>query len=374
MKPQVKTYQFKLGETGQSGEFKAVFSTMNVIDKDGDVTLPGAFGEQQVIIAAYNHGSWGAGTNGLPVGKGRIYEQGNDAIVEGKFFLDTTAGSETYRTIKNVGDLQEWSYSLPQIEAESSTIDGRVVRLLKKIKVNEVSPVLMGVGENTRLLSIKSGLKTACPQHSTATDSGSWDAGAAVRRLRSGEDKSYYDRVFAWNDSEGDSSVKSSYKFPHHFVHSDGEPGAASTKACVAGIAVLNGGRGGANIPDADRQGVYDHLAKHLKDANIEPPELKALDALGHRMPLKDHVEILIADAEEVIERLEDVAMIREEKGREYSEPTMRRAVLLKSALSDLIRRIEGIQEKHDSCYKEFLHFQQIIQTRRATDAISKVD
>lgn len=357
MKPQVKTYQFKLGEISQTGEFKAVFSTLNVIDKDGDITLPGAFGNQKVIIAGYNHASWDKGVNALPVGRGAIYEFGNDAIVEGKFFLDTQGSIDTYRTVKNVDDLQQWSYSLPEIDFEFKTIDGKTVRILKKIGVNEVAPVLMGAGENTRLVSIKSGLKTACPQHSTATDSGSWDAGAAVRRLRSGEDKSYYDRVFAWNDPEGEPGVKSSYKFPHHIVHSDGEPGAASTKACIAGIAVLNGGRGGASIPDADRQGVYDHLAKHLKDADIEPPELKSLDAVGRKMALHDHIDIVTADIDEVIERLEAVAAIREGKGREYSEPTMKRAELLKSVLSDMLRRIEQIQAKHDTAYQMHMDF-----------------
>lgn len=152
-----KTYFLKLvGDIGAEGEFKAVFSTMGVKDKDGDITLPGAFGQQDVIIASYNHGSWGSGTNALPSGKGKIYEQGNEAIVEGKFFLDTYAGSETYKTVKNVGDLQEWSYSLPEIDFEIRMENGERTRVLKKIGVNEVAPVLMGAGTNTRLLDIKS--------------------------------------------------------------------------------------------------------------------------------------------------------------------------------------------------------------------------
>jgi HK97 family phage prohead protease len=59
-------------------------------------------------------------------------------------------------------------------------------------------------------------------------------------------------------------------------VSSDGIVGAANIKACQAGIGVLNGGRGGTTIPDADRQGVYNHLAAHIKDADLTPPELKA--------------------------------------------------------------------------------------------------
>jgi hypothetical protein len=139
----------------QEGDFQAVISTLNVVDHDGDLTLPGAFGEQQVIISSYGHASWGGGFNGLPVGKGRIFEAGNEAIAEGRFFLDTRGGQETYRAVKDLGELQEWSYALPWTEHEYSTIDGRRVRILKRIKVPEVSPVLMGAGIRTRTLSIK---------------------------------------------------------------------------------------------------------------------------------------------------------------------------------------------------------------------------
>jgi hypothetical protein len=49
-------------------------------------------------------------------------------------------------------------------------------------------------------------------------------------------------------------------------------------------IGALHGGRGGADIPDTDRQGVYDHVAKHLTDGGQQPPALaaRALVAAGH--------------------------------------------------------------------------------------------
>lgn len=78
----------------------------------------------------------------------------------------------------------------------------------------------------------------------------------------------------AWRDDAGDPDAKASYKFGHHVIATDGEVGAASTRACSNGIAVLNGGRGGANIPDADRPGVHDHLAGHLEDAGRDAPPL----------------------------------------------------------------------------------------------------
>jgi len=118
--------------------------------------------------------------------------------------------------------------------------------------------------------------RAAIPSHSTDTDDGDWDGPANEARLPNDAGAATYRKAFAWVDPDKDADTKSAYKFIHHFVDADGAVGAASTKACSAGIAVLNGGRGGADIPDADREGVYRHLARHLRDAGMEPPELNS--------------------------------------------------------------------------------------------------
>lgn len=113
--------------------------------------------------------------------------------------------------------------------------------------------------------------------HHTDTSEVAWDAGQNVARLRSGEDEAYYHLMYAWQDPDGDPTTKAAYKFPHHLVSADGEPGAAVVRGCQAGIAVLNGSMGGADIPDGDRRGVWAHLAAHLEDAEVEPAELRQL-------------------------------------------------------------------------------------------------
>ncbi|MBW1992223.1 MAG: S49 family peptidase, partial [Deltaproteobacteria bacterium] len=112
--------------------------------------------------------------------------------------------------------------------------------------------------------------------HQTATSDGPWDGPANKVRVRSGEDRTYYGKIYAWYDPEGDEGVKETYKFIHHEVGEDGRPGPANLTACSTGIGVLNGGRGGTTIPAADRKGVWEHLAKHLKDAGKEAPPLKS--------------------------------------------------------------------------------------------------
>jgi len=139
------------------GEVHAVFSTFNVVDHDGDVTLPGAFEDgAKVRISAYGHRSW---MGALPVGRGVIKVQEDRAILEGTFFLSTEAGRETFETIKGMGDLQEWSYGFDVVERGDvdelpEELRG-AFRVLKKLKVHEVSPVLLGAGIDTRTLSAK---------------------------------------------------------------------------------------------------------------------------------------------------------------------------------------------------------------------------
>lgn len=105
-----------------------------------------------------------------------------------------------------------------------------------------------------------------------------WSASKAVDAIPSDAKADTLRKEYAWQDADADPDTKGAYKFPHHFVSADSTIGAASSKACSAGIAALNGGRGGADIPEADRKGVYNHLAAHLKEAKLEPPKLNAFD------------------------------------------------------------------------------------------------
>lgn len=140
------------------GEVTAVFATLNVIDRDGDVTVKGAFEDgAKVAISAYGHTSW---KGALPVGKGTIREIGNEAVMEGRFFMDTPDGAATFRTVKALSEdgLQEWSYGFDE-EARRGEFEGKQVRFLERLKVYEVSPVLLGAGVNTRTIAAKSGMK-----------------------------------------------------------------------------------------------------------------------------------------------------------------------------------------------------------------------
>jgi len=135
-----------------AGDIVVAFCQLNVIDKDQDISPSGSFPTKDVPMSAYGHSSW---MGDLPVGRGAIREEGGWAIFDGKFFLDTTAGKDTYQTVKNMAELQEWSYGYQPIDFEYTQQAGQQVRVLKKQDVFEVSPVIVGAGVGTHTRGIK---------------------------------------------------------------------------------------------------------------------------------------------------------------------------------------------------------------------------
>ncbi|MBC7107023.1 MAG: HK97 family phage prohead protease, partial [Firmicutes bacterium] len=107
-----------------------------------------------------------------------------------------------------------------------------------------------------------------------------WDADAAgdrVRRWAGGPAKENIDwdkfrSCHLWYD-EDDPENFGSYKLLYVDVI-DGEPHVVF-RALAAIIAVLNGARGGVDIPAADREKVYAEAAKQYRRFDEEPPELK---------------------------------------------------------------------------------------------------
>lgn len=158
METERKSLQVEFKATVE-GEFRAIFSSFDVIDHDGDVTKPGAFEEGQEVKVA----SWGHDWGDLPVGKGIIHSDEKKAWIDGQFFLDTTSGLDTYTTVKNLGNLQEWSYGFHPVKWEMGEFEEQEVRFLKKVAVHEVSPVMLGAGLGTRTVSIKAGEEKPYP-------------------------------------------------------------------------------------------------------------------------------------------------------------------------------------------------------------------
>jgi hypothetical protein len=96
-----------------------------------------------------------------------------------------------------------------------------------------------------------------------------WTPAAANEIL--GEDRwDRYAKAHAWADP-AQRNAKSGYRLPFGIVV-DGELH-ASIHGVKAAMASLLGARGGAQIPDEDRKGAYDHLSSYYQKAGLTPPE-----------------------------------------------------------------------------------------------------
>jgi Caudovirus prohead serine protease len=147
---QFTAHDLKLTE---EGTITLAFSQLNVIDKGGDVGLPGSIPTKDVPMSAYGHTSW---DGALPPGRGTIREVDGWGVFDGTFLMDTTHGRDTFHTVKALADLQEWSYGYVA-ETRLGQFEGRDVRFLVRQDIFEVSPVLRGMGQGTHVMAIKSG-------------------------------------------------------------------------------------------------------------------------------------------------------------------------------------------------------------------------
>lgn len=123
---------------------------------------------------------------------------------------------------------------------------------------------------------------TACPTHSTAVKDGTWDAGANEGHLPSPVPVATVKKMYAYYDEEkvedGD-APKSACKLPHHFVSSDGTPGAASINGVRNALARLPQTQG---LTDAERKTAEAHLRAHLNAYSGDSEDHVHEDADAH--------------------------------------------------------------------------------------------
>ncbi len=319
METERKTVGAVIKQAGEGGTFEAAIATFGVVDKDGDIVVAGAFGGQTAsVLPAHDQQS-------VPLGKTTIEERGNLAIAKGRFNLNIPVAAEWHSSLKfdlaHPPSIQEWSWGFKPIKVSFEEINGNQVRLLEEIDLREVSPVLRGASIGTGTLSVKSEAA-----HKTETSDEPWDAPIHERRLVVGAKNSG-----AYALVQGDQG-----HFLHHEVCAEGDIGPASVRACVAGIATLKGARGISMLTDGSRQGVYDHLAGHLRDAGVDPPEL------GDKPGIKLTDQILLAtwDAEAVLARITGISA-----DRELGQEAKAAAMELASRHAELMKKFEALAE-----------------------------
>lgn len=317
MNQETKTIRAALKQAGEAGEFEAVIATFGELDRDGDIVEPGAFGDQSAPIAPAH--------DSMSVALGKVFrieERGTEAVAVGKFNLDIEPGREWHKALKfdldHPPSLQEWSWGYFPSKTRFEERDGDQVRILEKIDLIEVSPVQRGASIGTRTVTAKS-----LSVHKTETSDAPFDLVANMRRLKSPPEF-----------------------LLHHFIGEDGEEGPASIRACLTGIAALNIG---ADDPAATREKAYAHLAAHLKDAGIEPPELRDADS-PPSLRLVDQVKFARWGVESALERLRNLSAERLKQGRKVGNGTKGEVALLAAECTSLAKTLEAVTAAMQTC------------------------
>ena len=313
-----------------------VIATNEAVDRDGEVLKVSGWSFVNFMknpILLFGHNYWEMETI---IGAVTEIEIVDGNVVARGVFARTEEG-QIARQLYDDGILKTVSVGFIPLERQGNVIT--------KAELLELS--FVPVPSNPQALSLQKSLekkmlflKTVVSEHSPtmAPEDMEWDAATAEKRIEEwatigeGENKTIdwerYATAFAWYNG-GKPEEKGSYKLPHHDIV-DGEL-VTVWRGCAAAMGVILGARGGADIPEGDIQGVYDHLAAHYKQFGKEPPELKGytqyeLDTMfgdgekAKQVPADDSLKSLLSLKQDVLS-LFDARLPSEYKGPSVQLP-----------------------------------------------------
>lgn len=324
-----KQFEVKQLESTEDGVNRILISTASV-DRDGDRVLPEGIIVENYLknpVVMWLHDYYGrTPAAGIPIGQTKALEKAPDGqgiIAEFEFL----PGDEFAQRVKNAWDqgfIRTASIGFIPREAEENEFGGQDFRKwellewsLVPIPANQeaLRLAVKALGIEGVLPEVEAEKKGVIPYRATpkAPEDTPWDGPREIREA----DIDDLRVMCAWYDSENP-DVKSSYKLPHH---------RASDHYVVwngvrAAMGALLGARGGVNIPDRDRKGVYNHLSKHYRQFEKEPPEFRSYSAeelvklfpdLADEKPITDDIEPrmndLLRELEEIIENMKRLYM-----------------------------------------------------------------
>lgn len=291
---------------GDAGIVENIITVFGVLDKGNDISLPGSFSKTIVerglkVLVLDQHRTDSTlnivgkplslreiGRAELPLSIQKAYPEATGGVLATtQFFMDTPEGAGVFARIK-AGGLREWSYGYDVIQQEYKTVDWRgepvQARMLQQVRLYEYSPVLWGMAESATLSAKSATGATGLP---LADRGRAWDSTAAEGRVRTWADateapNSKYRSAFFWYDNSAPDNF-TSYKLQFADVV-DGEL-TAIPRGIFAVAAVLQGSRGGVDIPAADQAAIkrrvaayYARMRSEFDDENIAPPWEKADD------------------------------------------------------------------------------------------------
>ena len=251
------------------------------VDRDNDTLNPSGW-ELTRFNATHGPFLWAHNRDVAlpPIGRARrAFVDGGALKIDIEFLPEDLADHDHVRfanlvyQLYKTGFLHDVSVGFAPIEQEiASDRQGWQPIDFKKQELLELSAVPIGANKDVGpefmrgkgAISYDAAHKGGTPK---ANEAAGWDGPREVAKA----DVDDLKIMAAWVDSEN-SENKTAYKLPHHKADGD-HP--VVWRAVAAAMTALLGGRGGVDIPEGDKQGVYNHLAKHYGDFEKEPPEFR---------------------------------------------------------------------------------------------------
>jgi HK97 family phage prohead protease len=268
-----------------------VIASTGVVDRHGESVNPNGwllenYLKNPVVLIAHDYRS-------LPIGKVTKVWVENEELHAYIQIADTEAGQEVFYLISK-GFLNTVSVGFIPTKYGVAGQDKYTIMEQELLEISFVAvpanpEALIDNNVQQRFAYLQKSLdesqfKTVVPFESYDIDENSaWDGEKARDQIAkwaskdgSGEkdkiDWVKYSKGFTWYDGEKKEDLNS-YKLPHHYVKDDKLITVWS--GVKAAMGALLGSRGGVDIPQDEKKGVYNHLAKHYKEFNKEAPELK---------------------------------------------------------------------------------------------------
>ena len=195
-----------------------------------------------------------------------------------------------------------------------------------------------------------------------APEDETWDAGREVREAEVSDLKI----MCAWFDSENP-DIKTAYKLPHHKAKGH----AVVWRAVAAAMGALLGARGGVNIPASDKNGVYNHLVKHYKQFDKEPPELRDYEEDELKGLLPEEKQDKIFDIEKIYEVVKENKELKEKVDKlekEIEELELKVGAVLnkknKQDLKDAQAKIQNVLDSAEPAEEDSLEIEEVKESK----------
>lgn len=157
------------------GTFEAIVSAFGNVDSYGDVVVKGAFADTLTewdergdpIPVIWSHMSTDPDFHIGWVEKAEEREQG--LWVRGRLDLDSPKAAQVFRLLKG-RRVTQFSFAFDVLDAAEVVVDGKTVFELRKLKLYEVGPCLIGVNQETELLTVKAAIEAQAAAASVARE------------------------------------------------------------------------------------------------------------------------------------------------------------------------------------------------------------